>query len=149
MHGGKNIIFEQDALFDVKMNNSEHRPHVYFLRKGDTTKNVEIVIGKNSALGFMASNKAEDETAKETGSFVFDPTNIGFGRMVLRIKNKGGFIITGQHTVGNGKSYTINELKRTVLAGKKASVEIINSSDDQNAHAGLLVITKIGHFLLF
>lgn len=143
--GGTVLRFDANpgAFFLVDMDSIDV-PNVEFTRAGDIDQHVEVIIDNNSLIGFMAETPIASPNcpvATEEGVIRFVTGNTGVGRYVLRIKNRGGFVIEGYHKTGGGDTPNLNDLDRSTPAGRLAQVEVENNLGPNNP-GSLLVINE-------
>lgn len=102
--------------------------------------NSKIVVGKKSRLSFLSSRKLD--MAADSGFISFDPSTDSLGRMVLKIKDTGAFIVAGHFTCQrNSGCITLSAINSAISAGHQATWSIVNSRGADFA-SGLLVLNE-------
>ena len=153
--GGARVAFESarsnittpGAYFLVHMNALKAAQTVFTRSQDDKDtgqKDVEVVVGHNSLITFIGATALASGLASEEGLITFDPSNTEQGRMVVRIKDRGAFII-GAHKVKTSKEPLLRDIDFTTSAGSSSEVMVINSQHKAQASAGLLVINENKH----
>jgi len=136
--------FKKGARLFLKMENS-NAPKILFDRDDEESdEHVQVVVGDQSLIGYVASTKVSSGSADEEGIIEFDPKNSvnNVGRMVLRIEDKGGVYVGGNWLDGS-ISVTDNEIvspypaiDMAEPAGFQAQFKVKNGA----SHAGLMIL---------
>lgn len=147
--GGGNIVFSiagdhtvtftsfattGGALFYVAMNNPEV-PDVTFERLLTDAvavgEDVEVAVGPRSTIGYLSENSiAVNGGAGDAGVVLFDTTNSGTGRMILRVDNSAQVQIAGRllDGVGIDAKFQIGDIDVATPAGFSAEFEVRNNT---------------------
>lgn len=98
--------------------------------------NVEVIVGPKSLMSYV-SGPTNDDSA----FIIFDPANIGSGRMALRIQDEGGvFIGVNQITpTGPLPDIYLSDIDMTSVLDRPASFYVTNAIGS-SGNAGLLII---------
>ncbi len=153
--GGQKLRFDQSesgpgTYFLVGMGTDDVIPTVLFTRLQTDFQTTaaqlpaEIIIGGQSLISFAGTKAGSSAEHAERGLIAFNPSNKGSGRLVLRVKDSGAFIIRG-HKIANLEKPMINDLDLEVPVGGAVEVTVLNDNENAQASAGLLIINENNH----
>lgn len=130
---GKKVSFTsapgtQGAQFFVGMGTPNDDPTLSFKRLTPGSGDVEIVVGANSGITYIAETDVA-LSPDEEGSIIFYPSNTGSGDMILRLQDGSYFVIYGhQVNVPLSNDFTLADIDFSTLAGLHAFYRVQNAS---------------------
>ena len=144
LHDDKKVILSDEAVGNgtkafVVMDGTE-QPTLRFVRNSDSDNNVEVVVGSNCILSYIARNALSD-SSDEMGTIEFNPGNStpNTGRMVLRILDGGAVYVGGSQYTGD--EATQGNINLETPAGFEAKF-VVKGQGDNSKHAGLLILNE-------
>lgn len=109
----------------------------------EQAEDVEIGVGPKSCISYLSTNAiAVNGGADDTATIAFDPSNVGDGRMILRIDNDSCFVIWGHLVTSLSTNFTLSDITLSEPAGKLARFVVENSQTGANATAGLMLVNQ-------
>lgn len=127
----------------VMSDREETMPTLSFIRSSDDQeRNNFVIIREKSLISFIG----DANNTMERGLIRFDPTNIGNGRFVLQIENKGAFLVKAATTTQSYPCKIVShDIDKTTPAAGTPIFSIVNSDAttmraDSMASSSLLVL---------
>lgn len=145
---GKTVEFSADGVgggtkFFLKMYADQTQETITFIR-ADTTSSahVFVVVGRDSMMSYVAETPVT-ASPDELGTILFDPTNTGAGRMILKVEDLGAVLIGGNliDDIVTVTDTLLSNIYTPTLAGLSAKM-LVTNSDAGAEHAGLLVVNE-------
>ncbi|MGE0206425.1 MAG: hypothetical protein AB7R69_01100 [Candidatus Babeliales bacterium] len=110
---------------------------------GNINNNIEVQVGMNSCISYIAETPVSTGMANETGCIAFNGTNQGTGCTILRIQDCSCFVIRGNWLEGAtlNDDFLLDDINLAVPAGFQAQFVVENSAPD-TLHSSLQVINQ-------
>lgn len=131
--------------------NGANSPTLRFVRSTFDNTDVQINVGPNAILSYLAPTAVSSCIANETGSIIFDATNIPAvpaaqdGRMKLNIDDNGSVVIAGQ-LITDPANPSLANINLAVPAGREAKFSVINTSPLAGTFSSLFLINGNAHY---
>lgn len=129
--GGRELTFTaKKRMFGVQLlvvMDEKCPPTLLFGRADECPdKNVNITVGPNSCISYVAHTRVDSGCAKETGTIAFDPSSRGTGCMFLNVQNCSSVLVQGRWVKGKGE-FRLEDISKKVPAGHEARMRVYNS----------------------